>query len=154
MQLMNIWLARHPIWHGSPYDLSSNVTLSSHLPSTYIRNVSRIMYELWWQDIYAINPICINWCLSNTHKVHVITCINSTSLQCTIVFVSCATFLRHYNDVIMSATASKITSLTIVYSTVYSGADQRKHQSSASLAFVGGIHRPPVNPPHKRPVTW
>ena len=45
--------------------------------------------------------------------------------------------LRHYNDVIMSAMASQITSLTIVYSTVYSGADQRKHQSSASLAFVG-----------------
>ena len=42
----------------------------------------------------------------------------------------------HYNDVIMGALASQITSLTIVYSTVYSGADQRKHQSSASLAFV------------------
>ena len=44
-------------------------------------------------------------------------------------------------------------SLTIVYSTVYSGADQRKHQSSASLAFVRGIHRWPVNSRHKRPVT-
>ena len=41
----------------------------------------------------------------------------------------------------MGAFASQITSLTIVYSTVYSGADQRKHQSSASLAFVRGIHR-------------
>ena len=47
----------------------------------------------------------------------------------------------HYDDVIMSAIASQITSLTTVYSTVYSGADQRKHQSSASLAFVWGIHR-------------
>ena len=44
---------------------------------------------------------------------------------------------NHYNDVIMGAIASQITSLTIVYSTVYSDADQRKHQSSASLAFVG-----------------
>ena len=43
---------------------------------------------------------------------------------------------KHYNDVVMSAMASEITGLTIVYSTVYSGADQRKHQSSASLAFV------------------
>ena len=60
---------------------------------------------------------------------------------------------KHYNDVIMSTTASQITSLTIVYSTVYSGADQRKHQSSASLAFVRGIHRWPMNSPHKRPVT-
>ena len=53
----------------------------------------------------------------------------------------------------MSVMASQITSLTIVYSTVYSGADQRKHQSSVSLAFVGGIHRGPVNSQHKGPVT-
>ena len=46
----------------------------------------------------------------------------------------------HYTDVIMTTIASQITSLTIVYSTVYSDADQRKHQSSASLAFVWGIH--------------
>ena len=44
--------------------------------------------------------------------------------------------LVHYNDVIMSAMASQITSLTIVYSKVYWGADQRKHQSSLTLAFV------------------
>ena len=55
----------------------------------------------------------------------------------------------HYNDVIMSSMVSQITSLTIVYSTVYSGADQRKHQSSASLAFVRGIHRWPVISPTK-----
>ena len=49
--------------------------------------------------------------------------------------------LLHYNAVIMGAMASQITSLAIVYSTVYSGADQRKHQSSASLVFVWGVHR-------------
>ena len=59
----------------------------------------------------------------------------------------------HYNDVIMSAMASQITSHTIVYSIVYSGTNERKHQSSASLAFVGGIHQGPVNSPHKGPVT-
>ena len=59
----------------------------------------------------------------------------------------------HYNDVIMSAMASQITSLTIVYSTVYSGTDERKHQSSASLAFGRGLHRQPVNSPHEGPVT-
>ena len=59
----------------------------------------------------------------------------------------------HYDDVIMGAIASQITSLTIVYSTVYSGADHSKHQSSASLAFVWGIHRGPVNSPHTWPVT-
>ena len=62
------------------------------------------------------------------------------------------TKLSHYSDVIMGAMASQITSLTIVYSTVYSGSDQRKHHSSASLAFVRGIHRWPVNSPHKGPV--
>ena len=53
----------------------------------------------------------------------------------------------------MGAIASQVTSLTIVYSTVYSDADQRKRQSSASLAFVRRIHRGPVNSPHKWPVT-
>ena len=51
------------------------------------------------------------------------------------------------------AIASQITSLPIVYSTLYSDADQRKHQSSVWLAFVWGIHRSPVNSPHKWPVT-
>ena len=60
---------------------------------------------------------------------------------------------KHWCDVIMGAMVSQITSLTIVYSTVHSGADQRKHQSSASLAFVRGIHRWSVNFPHKWPVT-
>ena len=59
----------------------------------------------------------------------------------------------HYNDVIMGAIASHITSLTSVYSIVYSDADQRKHQSSESLAFVRGIHRGPVNSPYKWAVT-
>ena len=62
-------------------------------------------------------------------------------------------FSLHHNDVIMRAKASQITSRTIVYSTFYSGADQRKHQSTASLAFVRGIHRSPVNSPHKWPAT-
>ena len=57
------------------------------------------------------------------------------------------------NDVIISPMASEITSLTIVYSSVYSGAYQRKHQSSASLAFVRGIRRWPVNSTRKGPVT-
>ena len=53
----------------------------------------------------------------------------------------------------MTMLASQITSLTVVYSIVYSGVNQRKHQSSASLAFVREIHRGPVNFPHKWPVT-
>ena len=53
----------------------------------------------------------------------------------------------------MSAMASQITTITSVYSNVYSDADQSKHQSSASLASVRGIHRLTVNSPHKGPVT-
>ena len=53
----------------------------------------------------------------------------------------------------MMATAFPITSLTIVFSAVYSGAEQRKHQSSASLAFVRGIHQWQVNSTHKESVT-
>ena len=53
-------------------------------------------------------------------------------------------YVYHYNEVIMGAMVSQITSLTIVYSTVYSGAEQRKNQSSASLAFVWGFHQWPL----------
>ena len=60
---------------------------------------------------------------------------------------------HHYSDVIMGTMESQITGVSIVYSTVCSGADQRKHQSFASLAFVRGIHRWRLNSPLKGPVT-
>ena len=66
-----------------------------------------------------------------------------------VVLLACANPLTHYCDVTMSSMASQITSLKIVYSSVYSVAVQRKHQSSASLAFLWG----PVNSRHKWPVT-
>ena len=47
----------------------------------------------------------------------------------------------HYSDVMMGAMVSQSTGVSIVYSNVCSDADQRKHQSSASLAFLRGIHR-------------
>ena len=59
----------------------------------------------------------------------------------------------HYSDVIMSMMASQITSVSVVCSSVCSGTNHRKHRSSASLASVRGIHRGPVNSPHKGPVT-
>ena len=62
-------------------------------------------------------------------------------------------FTINYNDVIIGAVASQITSPTIVYLTVDSDANQRKHQSSASLAFEWRIHRWAVNSPHKWSVT-
>ena len=96
----------------------------------------------------------ITW--SNTDPVHWHICAALGEDELNIRLYMCrynGKFLSHYSDVIMGSIASQITSLTIVYSTVYSGTDQRKHQSSTSLAFVRGIHRRPVNSPHKGPVT-
>ena len=53
----------------------------------------------------------------------------------------------------MSEKAYQIIGVSIVYLIVCSGVDHRKHQSFASLAFVRGVHRWPVNSPHKGPVT-
>ena len=77
-------------------------------------------------------------------------CLSVKILSLESIFVR---YNLHCCDVIMGATASQINSLAIVYTTVYSGADQRKPQSSASLAFVRGLHRWPVNCPSKGPVT-
>ena len=80
--------------------------------------------------------------------------MHNTHFNCPIVLVILhRTLPCHYNDLIMGTKAPQITSLMIVYSTVYSDADQRKHQSSALLAFGWRIHRWPVNSPHKWPVT-
>ena len=73
--------------------------------------------------------------------------INELRISCSLLTVTTESSSTHYNivcqdyhDIWMGAKASQITSLTIVYSSVYSGTDKRKHQSSASLAFVRGIH--------------
>ena len=70
-----------------------------------------------------------------------------------VIYFHCWFYAAHYCDVMMGTMASQITSIATVYSTIHSGADQRKHQSSASLAVVRGIHRWPMNSPHKWPVT-
>ena len=100
------------------------------------------LYVLWsWRLFSQTNNECLD-----SHVCQCNTCHQPIQTTGTVSG-------SHYNDVIMSMIASQITSLTIVYSTVYSGADQRKHQSPSSLAFVWGIHRGPVNSPHKGPVT-
>ena len=80
-------------------------------------------------------------------------CSNSSALAKQLLQYCSKPLIHHYNDVIMNTMASRITSLTIVYWSIYSATDQRKYQSSASLVFVRGIHRRPVNSPHKGPVT-
>ena len=95
------------------------------------------------------NDLAPNWRQS-------ITRVNSDAV-CWRIYVSLQQYTiladQHCNDVIMGAIAYQVTSLTIVYPIVYSDVDQRKHQSSAALAFGWGIHRGPVNSPHKWPVT-
>ena len=69
----------------------------------------------------------------------------------TMILYDCSS--SHYSYVIMSTMASQITGILIVCSTVCSNPDQRKHQSSALLAFVSGNHRWLVTSLHKGPVT-
>ena len=111
--------------------VSSEVGIS---PKTTIDFVSRTYTGgmIWLMDRKSIQ---------NASKVHVI------------LYLSTSWINNHYCDVIMGEMASQTTSLTTVYSTVHSGPDQRKHQSSASLAFVRGIQRWPLNSPHKWSVT-
>ena len=96
----------------------------------------------WWNKKLIIEP--------NYYEV-VAVVGPSVRYGCAIVLPY--TGINHCNDVIMGVITSQITSLATVYSIVYSDVDQRKHQSSVSLAFVRGIHRGPVNYPHKWPVT-
>ena len=95
------------------------------------------MVSLGHNELKSSCEIGLRWMLQNT--------FNDKS--------SVVQLMANYCVVIMGAMTPRITSLMIVYSTLYSGADQRKLQSSASLAFVRGIHRRPVNYPPKRLVT-
>ena len=77
----------------------------------------------------------------------------NSAILCKVQWLNAWRPSNHYSDIIMGTMASQITSRTIVCSTVHSGTDKRKHQSSASLAFVRGTHWWPMNSPHKGPVT-
>ena len=92
-------------------------------------------YFLWKMAAILLNRQYTNWAVSRPRSHYMAHKIikNKSAIQQSITY--------HYNDVTMTTTVSQITSLTVVYSIDYSGADQRKHQSSASLAFVRGIHR-------------
>ena len=131
--------------------------------------IYRFQLNQWWQGMRGFSNLYGNCeCLpTDMHQQLTATvsyCVNMAQLKLAaasntwikrrqLKLLKISQFSVHYGDVIMGTIASQITSLTIVYSTVYSDADQRKYQSSASLAFVRGFHRGPVNSPHKWPVT-
>ena len=130
-------------------------TRQIHVVLINIHNVSILIHH--FTSVKSCTRLI--WCFSNGRSLGDAgnrpkwqsSCTHSALSRDRVLFgVEC---IPHYDDVIMSEIASQITSLTIVYSTVLSGADQSKHQSSASLAFVWEIHRWPVNFPHKWPVT-
>ena len=108
--------------------------------------------------------VCVLTCISSWYVAYIcalcIYCILYMYIYCIMFYVLPGAYspVSHFISITMTSQWARWhlkspTSRLHVYSVVYSDADQRKHQSSASLAFVRGIHRWPVNSPHKWPVT-
>ena len=123
------------------FDLHPNKRLSKQSWGWWFGTLSLhydviVMYAIWWHTHGLILAPVIPWC-PTAPKRHLKQCWLIIIIN---MFIGCVgTHLRQYHcsDVIMGAIASQITSFTIVYPTVYSGADQMKHQSSASLFLWG-----------------
>ena len=138
---------------------------SLHKLTRHLRNLIHGQYFIATNAEKHTSFACVQ--KSNIHLSPVGKCTSSFSLPGRCPLISWFTLLERfclpwrklklpisrYSDVIMGAITSQITGVSIVYSTVCLGADQRKHQSSASLTFVRGIHQWRVNSPHKGPVT-
>ena len=139
--------SHHITWYPATPD---HITIIIHHITSYV-----ISHHTTSHHIYVVLFTCsvkCNFVLAST-CVYLFIQMPIPYIRATQSWASAVLDVTRYNDTIMTAMTSHITSLTIVCSTVYSGADQRKHQSSASLAFVRGIHLWPVNSPHKGPIT-
>ena len=131
------------------YDRKSLIYTLTHIVIYMTGDGSHFVSIIWYQNLNIMKEK--SYVYSNDVKYYMI----GPSVTHDINSILCADIADHCSDVIMSVMASQITSLTIVYSTIYSGSDQREHQSvTASLAFVRGIHPWPVNSLHKGPVMW
>ena len=163
ISLVSTPLMRDDIWQNRQFE-EALLKNSCHNDIVYIKNIhtSFVISKSLLRDYPGFNlgintikcPYSTVALSINTIRWYYSTIswsINTLKCHYSTVVLSCTSW--HYSDVIMGAMASQITSLMIVYSTVYSGADQRKHQNSTSLAFVRRIHRWPVNSLHKWPVT-
>ena len=123
-----------------------------YLPYTHPTDIIRVNIAPWGMEASfyrALMDYIVSW---SEIQWGAIISLSTFSQILTVDTSELACLGDHYSDVIMSMMVSQVTSLTIAYSTVYSGIDQRKHQSSTSLAFVRGIHRLLVNSRHKGPV--
>ena len=142
--IFNLIILVKPVFilHGAFWSYFSHEHLTSIKP-TLIQLSTLLMLATKWLA-FGINTIPADALAPK---------VSNASAGMLLVMYDSEYVLLHYDDVRMGAIASQITSLAIVYSAFYSGVDQRKRQSSASLAFVREIHRGPVNFPHKWPVT-
>ena len=154
------WLIPFSSCHANKSVVTTQSPHSRHLAiCTKLKLNRNDSVRLWWNSFLAIfmsESFIFFFFKYFTYLPSTMTCcfrVTSRGGRCASNHRQLDSWDIHYTDVIMGAMASQITSLTIVYSTAYSGADQRKHQSSASLAFVWGIHQVPVNSPHEWPVT-
>ena len=132
----------------SPY-LGKTVFMLRQGPDSFHNRIQQdwMFWKAWQRQLYEINQtlnFLQNFALMGKLWVFGVCALIKKRLKGLHCIMEPLPSYFHYNDVIMGMIVSQITSLTIVYSTVHSGADQRKHQSSASMAFVRGIHRFPV----------
>ena len=126
-------------WHKMKIELDMAGCWAKRKGLTHIKIINKISLS---SLVIYIQCWMLQWhylldrCSGNAYYLHIGKHYVSSDLFWSACFLFSNQFLYHYNDVIMSMMASQITSLTMVNSIVYSGADQRKHQSSTSLAFV------------------
>ena len=98
-----------------------------------------VLTDFIYGDQFLLTGTCVlDRCVTTVYNAFQELCTRFTICCVLMVVVYHSVIVPHYNDVIMDTMASPITSLTIVYSTFYSGVNQRKHQNSVSLAFVCG----------------
>ena len=154
------------------------MVLTNSMPRKYLvvstqwLNIPGMTFS-WWHKSSAVSMFYHTYCDKQNMRIYMLlitmeivpaqttAIVIKDAINCVLCFVVVCFImwgvdpyaLIIISDVIMGAMAHQITCLTIVYSTVYTGVGQRKHQSSASLASVRGIHRWPVDSPHKWPVT-
>ena len=123
---------------------ADNITTKQQWHQSRVHIILNLIYIL--SELHDMNQQTHGSCTGFAPLVHIIGGVNVHVHPCTLVnFTVTSSWARWY---------LKITGASIVHSTVCSGVDQRKRQSAASLALLRGIHRWPVNSPHKGPVTW
>ena len=134
------------------YNYRGMWSLVPSLDASFLNISTHVLYTIYYTGSFWLDKASVIgclWCDVTTLKTAVVGWHSIITIA-----VQMQPYMHwHYSDAIMGAMASPITNLTIVYSIVYSSADQRKYQSSASLSFVPGIHRWPANSPHKGPET-